>query len=55
MSIGEELNQAYLKGGIFVKTGVELPKAVVDAFWARKEKWEVSCTTDGLKFDGTHV
>jgi len=45
MSIGEENpNQAYLKGGLFVKTGAELPKAVVDVFWRRREKWEGSLT-----------
>lgn len=46
MSIGEENpSQAYLKGGLFVKTGVELPKAAVDFFLA--EEGEV-----GGEFDG---
>lgn len=45
MSVGDENpEQAYLKGGLFVKTGVELPKAVLDVFWRRKEAWEKSLT-----------
>lgn len=47
MSVGEENpEQAYLKGGLFVKTGVELPKAVVDVFWRRREEWEESLTRE---------
>ncbi|KFZ09547.1 hypothetical protein V502_08674 [Pseudogymnoascus sp. VKM F-4520 (FW-2644)] len=36
----EQPDNAYVKGGLFRKSGVDLPKPVVQIFMQRKEKWE---------------
>lgn len=33
-------DNAYVKGGLFRKSGVDLPKPVAQIFMQRKEKWE---------------
>lgn len=33
-------DSAFVKGGLFAKSGVELPPAVVEQFWRNAEKWE---------------
>lgn len=38
---------AYVKGGIFAKTGVSLPKPAAETFWGSREGWEV--TVEGAK------
>jgi len=38
----ENPDLAYVKGGMFAKTGVELPVAGAHVWWRRKEKWEVA-------------
>jgi hypothetical protein len=32
---------SFLKGGLFVKSGVDLPRPGRQQFWRRAEKWEV--------------
>ena len=31
---------AFVKGGLFVASGVEMPKPGLEIFWKRAEKWE---------------
>lgn len=31
---------AFVKGGLFVASGIEMPKPGLDIFWKRAEKWE---------------
>lgn len=41
MTIVRELpNNAFVKGGLFRKYGVDLPKPVLQLFMRRKEHWE---------------
>ena len=36
----EEQKIAYVKGGLFTKSGIELPPPGAEIFWNRREKWE---------------
>lgn len=41
MSIVSEIPEiAYVKGGLFCKFGVDLPKPALQLFMQRREKWE---------------
>jgi hypothetical protein len=40
-TIVEKPETAFVKGGLFRKSGVELPKPVAQVFMQRAEKWEV--------------
>jgi hypothetical protein len=42
MSIVQEVPEtAFVKGGLFAKTGVELPPPGYEVWWKKREKWEL--------------
>ena len=38
--VDENPGLAFVKGGLFVASGIEMPKPGLDIFWKRAEKWE---------------
>jgi len=38
--VTENPETAFLKGGLFAKSGVDLPPPGLQQFWRRAEKWE---------------
>jgi hypothetical protein len=43
MSVVKESPEiAYVKGGLFAKTGAPLPKPAAETFWGSREEWEVA-------------